>query len=130
MLQKPQPGEYYPFYETYIQHLPDQANVIELLQKQQQEVVQLFGRVSENEANFAYAPGKWTVKELLGHMNDTERIMTYRLLCVARGDKNPLPGFEENEYVLNANFGERTLSGLLEEHQVVRAASPIKHFAL
>ncbi|MBA9077510.1 MULTISPECIES: DinB family protein [Rufibacter] len=120
MIQRPSPEEYNPYFENYLQLVPEHADVLELLQKQQQEVVQLFGRVSEGEADFAYAPGKWTVKELLGHMVDTERIMAYRALCVARGEQAPLPGFEENLYVQNGHFQERTLQSLLAEHQVVR----------
>ncbi|WP_205504443.1 DinB family protein [Rufibacter psychrotolerans] len=123
MIPKPQPGEYHEYYQKYIQSISDQADILELLQTQRQEVVQLFGRVSESEADFAYAPGKWSVKQLLGHMNDTERIMAYRALCISRGEQNPLPGFDENQYVANAFFEERTLSGLLEEHQTVRQAT-------
>lgn len=106
-----------------MQSIPDQADVLEVLQKQRYDVLQLFGRVSENEADFAYAPGKWSIKEVLGHMNDTERIMAYRALCIARGEQNSLPGFDENDYVAHAFFHERTLAGLLEEHKVVREAT-------
>ncbi|MGV3540115.1 MAG: DinB family protein [Rufibacter sp.] len=123
MIQKPAPGEYNPYFEKYIQLLPDQVDIVEHLQNQQQEVVQLFSRVSEPEADFAYAPGKWSIKELLGHMIDTERIMAYRTLCVARGEQTPLPGFEEEDYVANAHFSGRTLQSLLDEHHAVRAAS-------
>ena len=123
MIAKPQPGEYPVYYEKYINSISDQVNVLELLQTQQQEVVQLFARVSESEANFAYEPGKWSIKELLGHMNDTERIMAYRALCFARGEQQPLPGFDENDYVLKSNFAQRTLTDLVEEHRTVRAAT-------
>ncbi|KAA3438268.1 DinB family protein [Rufibacter hautae] len=123
MIPKPIPGEYNEYFERYIQNISDQADILELLQKQRQEVVQLFGRVSEGEANFAYEPGKWSVKELLGHMNDTERIMAYRALCVARGEQNPLPGFDENTYVAHAFFKDRTINGLLAEHNTVREAT-------
>ncbi|MBC3541650.1 DinB family protein [Rufibacter sediminis] len=123
MIPKPQPGEYHTYYEKYIEAIPEQTDVLELLQKQRQEVVQLLGRVSESEADFAYEPAKWSIKQLLGHMNDTERIMTYRALCVARGEQNPLPGFDENEYVAQAFFQDRTLAGLLAEHQIVREAT-------
>ncbi|WP_242693036.1 DinB family protein [Sabulibacter ruber] len=123
MIPKPQPGEYHEYYQKYIQGISDQADVLDVLHQQRYDVAQLFGRVSEAEANFAYAPGKWSIKQLLGHMNDTERIMTYRALCIARGEQSPLPGFDENEYVTNAGFEERTLAGLLQEHQVVREAT-------
>lgn len=123
MIPKPKPGEYNPYYQKYIENIPEQTDVLELLQKQRYDVMQLFGRVSEKEADFAYGPGKWSIKELLGHMNDTERIMAYRALCIARGEKSALPGFDENEYVANAFFSERTLGGLLAEHQAVREAT-------
>ncbi|GAA4297298.1 DinB family protein [Nibribacter koreensis] len=123
MIPKPQPTEYPAYYEKYINAISDQTNVLDLLKAQQQEVVQLFARVSESEANFAYEPGKWSIKELLGHMNDTERIMAYRALCFARGEQQPLPGFDENDYVVHANFSERTLNDLVDEHFTIRAAS-------
>lgn len=123
MIPKPQPGEYNDYYHKYIESLPAQTDILDFLQKQRQDVVQLFGRVSEPEADFAYEPGKWSIKELLGHMNDTERIMSYRALCIARGEQSALPGFDENVYVTNAYFKERTLSGLLAEHQIVREAT-------
>lgn len=123
MIENPNSGEYNPYYEPYIQLIPEQTDVLELLQKQQQEVQQLFGRVSEGEADFAYEPGKWSVKELLGHMNDTERIMAYRALCIARGDQQALPGFDEGTYVAHSNFRERLLSNLLEEHSIIRAST-------
>jgi hypothetical protein len=123
MIQKPLAGEYNTYYEKYIQSIPDETDILEHLRQQRQEVVQLFGRVSEGDSDFAYAPGKWSIKELLGHMNDTERIMAYRALCVARGEQQPLPGFEENDYVANAAFHQRTLSGLLEEHLTIREAT-------
>jgi hypothetical protein len=123
MIAKPQPAEYPPYYEKYINSISDQTNVLDLLLTQQQEVVQLFARVSEGESNFAYEPGKWSIKELLGHMNDTERIMAYRALCFARGEQQPLPGFDENDYVVQSNFSERTLTDLVEEHRTIRAAT-------
>ncbi|ALJ00830.1 DinB family protein [Rufibacter tibetensis] len=123
MIPKPQPTEYNAYYQPYVQSVPEGTDVLEFLQKQRYEVIQLFGRVSDGEADFAYAPGKWSIKELLGHMNDTERIMAYRALCIARGEQNTLPGFDENDYVANAFFQERTVGGLLEEHQVVREST-------
>ncbi|QHL86245.1 DUF664 domain-containing protein [Nibribacter ruber] len=123
MIPKPQPSEYPAYYEKYINNISDSTNVLDLLHTQRQEVVQLFARVSESESNFAYEPGKWSIKELLGHMNDTERIMAYRALCFARGEQQPLPGFDENDYVVHANFSERTLTDLVEEHMTVRAAT-------
>jgi hypothetical protein len=72
-----------------------------------------------------YAPGKWSVKEVIGHLCDAERIFSYRALRIARGDKTPLAGFNENEYVPNGNFESRSTAGLLEEFAAIRAATLI-----
>ena len=82
----------------------------------------LAGR-SERDGNFRYAPGKWTVKEILGHVTDTERIFTYRALRIARGDETPLSSFEQDDYVKKGGFSERTLADLAEEFDAVRGAS-------
>ena len=123
MIQKPHPSEYNAYYQKYVESISDQADILDVLQQQRYDVIQLFGRVRDTEADFAYAAGKWSIKEVLGHITDTERIMAYRALCIARGEQNSLPGFDENEYVANAFFKERTIGGLLEEHQVIRESS-------
>jgi uncharacterized damage-inducible protein DinB len=86
-------------------------------------MAQLFAGRSERDGNFRYAPGKWTVKEVLGHITDTERIFAYRALRFARSDKTPLPGFEQDDYVKNGAFAGRTLADLTEEFAAVRSAS-------
>jgi uncharacterized damage-inducible protein DinB len=86
-------------------------------------MLQLFAGRSERDGSFRYAPGKWTVKEVLGHITDTERIFSYRALRIARGDQTPLPGFEQDDYVRSGAFGDRTLAGLAEEFGAVRTAS-------
>jgi hypothetical protein len=79
--------------------------------------------LSEQQAAYRYAPGKWSLKEALGHVTDTERIFAYRALRIARGDTTPQPGFEQDDYVRAAIFGSRTLAGLLDEFAAVRQAS-------
>ncbi|HEV2722770.1 MAG TPA: DinB family protein [Thermoanaerobaculia bacterium] len=97
---------------------------VEALTRQGRDVQELFGSLSETAvAGLRYAPGKWTLKEVLGHMIDDERIFAYRALCIARGDTRPLASFDENDYVAGANFEERTLSDLLREYALVRAAT-------
>ena len=118
---RPQAGEYNPYYDRYIS-LVESDDIIGLLEKQAPETATLFHSASA-KADFRYAPGKWSVKEMLGHVNDTERIMTYRALRVARGDKTPIEGFEQDDYVRDGNFGQRTLADLIEEFTDVRTAT-------
>jgi hypothetical protein len=118
---RPQSDEYNPYYDRYIS-LVGSDDIIGLLEKQSPETVALFKSASA-KAEFRYAPGKWSVKEMLGHVNDTERIMTYRALRVARGDKTPIEGFEQDDYVREGNFGQRTLADLIEEFADVRKAT-------
>lgn len=121
-IAKPDRGEYAPYYEKYIS-LVKANDVLGALETQRVQTVQLFAARSERDGNFRYAPGKWTVKEVLGHVNDSERIFAYRALRIARADQTPLPGFEQDDYVRAGGFGERTLRNLAEEFSDVRAAS-------
>ena len=86
-------------------------------------MAQLFAAHTERDGTFRYAPDKWTVKEVLGHVTDSERIFVYRALRIARGDQTPLQGFEQDDYVRGGNFGERALVDLAEEFVLVRAAT-------
>src|SRR5207245_9617543 len=99
------------------------ADVLRVLESQRLQMLQLFAGRSERDGSFRYAPGKWTVKEVLGHITDTERIFAYRALRFARADQTPLPGFEQEDYVRSGAFGERTLADLAEEFGAVRNAS-------
>ena len=117
----PDKGDYPGFYSTYISKLSE-ANFSELIQEQTGQLRRLFESKSEEWASTPYAEGKWTPKEVLGHMIDTERIMTFRALCIARGEKSPLPGFDQDPYVLNARFGEIPASLLLEDFEAERRA--------
>jgi uncharacterized damage-inducible protein DinB len=123
MLQaRPDTHEYAPYYETYISLVPG-SDVLSVLEAQRVQMVRLFAGRSERDGNFRYAPGKWTVKEVIGHVNDTERIFAYRAVRIARGDQTPLPGFEQDDYVRNGAFGDRSLADLVEEFAAVRSAS-------
>lgn len=121
-MKRPEPTEYAEFYGTYVSKVPGN-DVLAVLEAQRVQMLQLFAGRSERDGGFRYAPGKWTVKEALGHITDTERIFTYRALRIARGDQTPLPGFEQDDFVKNGAFGERTLAGLAEEFALVRGAS-------
>ena len=121
-LERPAADEFNPYYERYIARVPD-GDFVELLARQADETLALLRELPDNAADRAYAEGKWTVKELIGHVCDAERIFAYRLLRIARGDQTPLPGFDENAYAPAGQFGERTLASLLEEFAAVRAAT-------
>jgi uncharacterized damage-inducible protein DinB len=121
-IARPSADEHSEYFGRYIQQVPS-GDVVSLLREQLMDTVALLRNVSAEKADYAYAPGKWTIKEVVGHLADTERVMSYRALCFARGDAGPLPSFDENAYVAKANFAKRSLADLLEEFQVVRAAT-------
>src|SRR5947209_10118830 len=121
-MKRPEASEYADYYANYISKVPG-SDVLSVLESQRLQMLQLFAGRSERDGNFRYAPGKWTVKEVLGHVTDTERIFCYRALRIARGDQTPLPGFEGDDFVRNGSFRERTLAGLAEEFGEVRSAS-------
>jgi uncharacterized damage-inducible protein DinB len=120
---RPADGEFAPYAKSDIDYVTgdDAAGV---LAAQGEQVAALFASLDEQSIRgLRYAPGKWTVKEVIGHLIDDERIFAYRALCVARGDARPLPGFEENEYVAATDFESRPLANLLAEYRAVRAAT-------
>jgi hypothetical protein len=120
---RPEPSEYSPYYEKYIS-LVKSNDIVSVLEAQRLQTMQLFAARSEREGNFRYAADKWTVKEVLGHIIDSERIFTYRALCIARGDSTtPLPGFEQDDYVREGGFAERSVLDLNEEFGQVRGAT-------
>jgi len=119
---RPAAGEYAEFYGKYVALVPG-TDVLGALEAQRLVMAQLLGARSEREGNFRYAPGKWTVKEVVGHVADSERIFAYRALRFARGDRTPLAGFEQDDYVKNGGFSERTLADLAEEFSDVRNAT-------
>lgn len=120
--RRPEASEYAPSYETYIA-LVTGNDIVAILEAQRLQMVQFFAGRSERDGNFRYAPDKWTVKEVLGHVSDTERIFVYRALRIARGDQTPLSGFEQDDYVRGGAFGDRSLSDLAEEFAHVRNAT-------
>jgi uncharacterized damage-inducible protein DinB len=121
-LQRPAANEYLAYYERYISRVPE-GNLIEILARNADTLIGLLRQQPPEMADYAYAEGKWTVKEVVGHLCDTERIFAYRLLRFGRGDETPLAGFDENTYVPAGRFSERTLESLLEEFAAVRQAS-------
>jgi len=117
----PSKGEYPPYYETYISKLAE-ANFSDLLLLQLEQLKTLFSSKPAGWENTPYAPGKWSPKEVLGHCIDTERIMTFRALCIARGEKKLLPGFDQDPYVVQGQFNAVSLDDLLADFEMQRQA--------
>ena len=115
----PSKGEYPAYYENYISKLGDQK-FSALIQSQTQELKAFVASKPEGWANVPYAPGKWTPKEVIGHCIDTERIMTFRALCIARGEKKLLPGFDQDPYVVQGQFNDVSLDDLLSDFETQR----------
>jgi len=122
-MTRPSEGDYLPYYEKYINLVPTEADPREVLRSQTAEVQATLGALSEEQAMTAYAPGKWTIKQMLLHQIDTERVFAYRALRFARGDEQALAGFDENEYAENSGANQRTLASLLAEYAATRAAT-------
>lgn len=122
MLVRPNANEYPHYFESYINEVPE-GELSAFLEQQIEEARSQFGNLSEELGRFRYAEGKWSIKEVLGHITDTERIMSYRLLRIARGDTTPLPAFSEELFVNNANFDNRTIQDLLDEFAIVRSST-------
>ena len=119
MITKADLAEVAPFYHRYLDQIPS-TDVLTLLRDQAEKVKNILTSLPDEKQNYAYAPGKWTIKELFGHMIDTERIMAYRALCIARGETQSLPGFDENTYVTQARFQNRSLGSLFQEYYLQR----------
>ena len=122
VIHKPSSSELSDYYQSYLKYIPED-DLLAVLKTQQQVIQAFFGSVSLEMESFRYAEGKWMLKEVAGHMCDTERILTYRALRIARNDKLPLHGFDENSYTVNANYKTRRLSNILEELISVRQST-------
>lgn len=121
-MKRPEAGEFAEYYAKYITKVLG-TDVLSILESERLHMSQLFAGRSERDGNFRYAPGKWTIKEVLGHITDTERIFTYRALRIARCDQTPLASFEQDDFVKNGRFAARVLADLAEEFDAVRGAS-------
>lgn len=123
------PNEYSAFYHPYVSKVPE-GDLIAQLKNQTATTLALYQTISEEQWNSAYAPGKWTIKELLVHLLDSERVFAYRALRIARGDQTPLAGFEQDDYIPTSEANLRNVDDLLEDYQHLRAStiSLIKSF--
>ncbi|HZP22333.1 MAG TPA: DinB family protein [Terriglobales bacterium] len=122
MLTRPEPTEYAEFYRNYIARVP-QGPLLEFLSTQPSYYRQLLAGMTDEAAGQAPAPGKWSAKQVLGHLCDTERIISYRAMRFARGDEKELQGFEQDDYVREAGSNERSLEDLIAELESVRESS-------
>ena len=123
-MARPQPGKYTPYFETYIQ-LVQENNVVGALKAQDEVIDHFFEQIPNDKHEFAYAVGKWTMKEVLQHLIDAERVFQYRALCLARREKQSLPGSDENDYVNTSNANKRDWKNLCEELKIVRSSTKI-----
>jgi MOSC domain-containing protein YiiM len=122
-LPRPKAEDFDPAAATYVARVEDIADAARALEAQRDRVVARLSELSNEQAGFRYAPGKWSVTEVAGHVCDVERIFAYRLLRVGRGDETPLPGFDENTYVPAGAFVRRSIADMLDEWVAVRNAS-------
>lgn len=122
MSSRPQPDEYAGFFSRYIDGVPD-GDIVAFLESQGNATQKMLASIGEEKAGYRYAPDKWSIKQVVGHIADGERVFSYRLLAIARGEKQSLPGFEENEYVAAANFDARSLAELAEGLAATRHAT-------
>ncbi|MCP9494493.1 MAG: DinB family protein [Pyrinomonadaceae bacterium MAG19_C2-C3] len=120
---KPDAAEYAAYYGKYVALVPVDREIISVLHRQLDETLELLRGIPEADGNTRYAPDKWSIKEVVGHVADTERIFAYRALRFARGDATPLPGFEQDAYVVNARFDDCNLAELAAEFESVRRAT-------
>ena len=120
--ERPAAEEHAPYYGRYIAQVAD-GDVVAILEKQTEDFAGVMRWVPEAKAGHRYAEGKWSVREVVGHLSDSERIFTYRALRIARNDQTPLPGFDEKSFVANGTFEQRTLTNVLDEFLAVRRAS-------
>jgi uncharacterized damage-inducible protein DinB len=119
---RPEPSEYAPFFAGYVAKVLA-GEILEVLEDQRARVVDGLSDLSDDRVDFRYAEGKWTVRQVLGHVNDAERVFGYRALCIARGEAAPLPGFDEQLYMANAPFAECAFADLRYEFDALRRAN-------
>ncbi len=123
-MKRPSENDYPLYYKGYIESVPGE-DVISVLEQQLKDADSFFNSMHASKENFAYAEGKWTVKEVIGHMVDVERVMAYRALAIARAEKKHIPGFDENDYVRAGNFSERSIQSLADEFRLLRGSNII-----
>lgn len=122
MVGRPSEREHAPYYTRYVSLVPE-TDIMSVLEVQTQDLGSSLGTVPPGREGYSYAPGKWSIREVVGHIADTERLLGYRAFCISRGEQAPLPGFDENAYVARSTYAQRSLSDLIEEFSLVRRAN-------
>ena len=122
MIDQPSSSEYAPFYAGYIARVPA-GDILDTLERQRAHLGELASGLTPKQEQFRYAAGKWSVREVLGHLNDAERVFGYRAFCIGRGDTTPLPGFDEVQYVAASGYDSCPLRELAEEFALLRGAN-------
>ena len=121
MIRKPEKGTYPEYFDRYIQLVPDEIDVLNYLEDQGKRFVAFLTTEVMPVSQFAYETGKWTSQEMLGHLSDTERILSYRAFFIARGDDQNLPGFEQDDYVRSGEFMNREFKDMIVEFSLLRS---------
>jgi uncharacterized damage-inducible protein DinB len=124
IMTRPEKGEYAEYYDRYIS-LVEEPDIVAVLENQHSELLDFFQKISEEKSHYAYGADKWTIKEVIGHLTDGERIFAYRALRISRADQTPIEGFEQDGYIENSNFNNTPLSELTAELLYVRKANLI-----
>lgn len=119
---RPSDQEYAPFYSSYVALVPE-ADILEVLRRQIAELERVAGSVPPERETYRYAPEKWSVREVFGHLGDGERVFGYRVFCISRAEQAPLPGFDEKTYIANAGYDARTLAELAADLVAARQSN-------
>ena len=122
-LSVPTSDEYAEFYAGYVQRAQARGDVLAALPQQIEELKSILGNLSDEQARFKPGPKEWSIKEVMGHLNDVERVFSYRLLRVSRNDPTPLPGFEQDDYVRESGFDNHPLKDLIQQFGYLRRAN-------
>ena len=120
-MKRPSEGDYVPFYANYIKNVPD--NALKAFEDQLNTTNTFFQSIPGDKIDYRYAEGKWSIKEIVGHLIDNERVMSYRALAISRNEKQSLPGYDENDYIRESNYSRRNYSDLVEELKKVRESN-------
>jgi len=121
-MNRPTETEYAPYYQSYVDQVSEN-DIMAVLRSELDDLDVLLGRVPAEKETYAYAEGKWTIREIVGHLIDSERVFGYRALCIARGEKQNLPGFDQNDYMQTAPYNQIELEDLLSEMRLVRLSN-------